>query len=130
MSLILLDHTSARGAAPLALVPPLVDRGLVLTTIQPGRAIIWLVGEIDRSVSADLQEVVRTIRGHAPHVVVDPTRMTSCDRTLAGFLRTLRAVATITIRRPTPALRRRLLSWGVTDIQIADFPGPAPVMPA
>jgi hypothetical protein len=130
MSLILLDHKSERGAAPLALVPALVDRGLVLTTIQPGRAIIWLVGEIDQSVSADLQEVVRTLHGHAPHVVVDPTRMTSCDRTLAGFLRALRAVAAITIRRPTPALRRLLLSWGVTDIQLADFPGPVPVMPA
>jgi hypothetical protein len=130
MSLILLDQKSERRTAPLAIVPPITDRGLVLTTIQPGRAIIWLVGEIDRSLTADLDEVVRTVIGHAPHVVVDPTRMTSCDLTLADFLRAVGAVAAITIRRPTPALRQRLRSWGLTNLQIADFPGPAPVMPA
>jgi hypothetical protein len=131
MSLILIDQKSERRTAPLAIVPPLTDRGLVLTAIQPGRAIVWLVGEIDRSVWPDLQEVLRTVRGRAPHVVVDPARMTSCDGSLGDFLRGLGAVAALTIRRPTPVLRQLLRSWGLMDIlQVADFPGPAPVIPA
>lgn len=131
MSLILIDQQSESRAARLAAIPLTTDSGVVLTTIQPGRAIVWLVGDIDRSIWPDLQGVVHTVKAHAPHVVLDPARMTGCDESFADFVRALSGVAAITIRRPSQALRRLLTAWTLDGlVQIADFPGPAPLVPA
>lgn len=60
--------------------------GRVLTDIAPAKSVIRLEGEIDLSMSEDLQRLVVTLPSITCSVVLDVSKVTFCDATLTGFL--------------------------------------------
>jgi hypothetical protein len=115
------------GRAPFTMPGP----GSVLTHVEPGRAVIWLIGDIDIALEDELTEIGQRVARVAPHIVIEPARLTFSDGVLAAFLWSLTERVPVTVRRPGPVLRQQLLVWGLQGhVQIADFPGPAPLLPA
>ena len=105
--------------------------GSVLTSFEPGRAIVWLRGEIDLALADDLAELVSHVHDLGPHLVIEVSQLTFCDVTLVNFLAAVSKEVAVTVRRP-PRLLTDLLKMCnlIGRVQIADFPGPAPRLPA
>jgi anti-anti-sigma regulatory factor len=105
--------------------------GSILTSIEPGRAIVWLAGRIDCSLADDFAELCAHARELGPHLVVEVTRMTFCDSTLTNFLAAVSRETAVTVRRPSSRLAQALKASGLSErVQVANFPGPAPALPA
>jgi hypothetical protein len=108
-----------------------VTTGSVLTSVEPGRAIVWLAGRIDSSLADDFAELRAHVRELGPHLVVEVSRMTFSDDTLTNFLAAISREMAVTVRRPSARLANVLRTSGLTDrVQVANFPGPAPELPA
>jgi hypothetical protein len=111
--------------------PPPSPAGSVLTSLEPGRAIVWLSGEIDLALAEILGHLARNLHLLVPHVVLEVSRMTFCDSTLISFVNDLAATVPVTIRRPDRLLCDLLETFQLTErVQIANFPGVAAPLPA
>jgi anti-anti-sigma regulatory factor len=110
----------------------LVDRdSFLLHAIEPGRAVVWLFGEIDLALAPDLDRLRSQVRDLAPHLVLDVSQMTFFDTTLMNFIAVVGSEIAVTVRRPPRQLVDLLTICGLRDhVTIANFPGPAPLMPA
>jgi hypothetical protein len=90
--------------------------GCVLTVLQPHRAVVWLVGEIDIALTADLRDIADHIFDTGTTtLVVDGSRLRFCDATLATFLAAALRHGTVTIRRPPKLLTDYLTIVGLHD---------------
>lgn len=111
-------------------VSPPTAVGTVLTLLEPGRAVVWLSGEIDLVQDPVLAQLAAHLHLFAPHVVVEVSQMTFCDSTVAAFVAEVSRHVPVTVLRPAPAFLELLQVCGLTDrVQIANFPGPAPARP-
>jgi hypothetical protein len=52
--------------------PPLSPAGSVLTSLEPGRAIVWLSGDIDLALAEILGHLARNLHLLVPHVWTAP----------------------------------------------------------
>jgi anti-anti-sigma regulatory factor len=132
MTSTLIDKVAQSGLALVSVLQPAVEpAGSVLTSIELGRAVVWLRGEIDLTLAADLAELARHARDLGPHVVLEVSRMTFCDATLINFIAAISAQVAVTVRRPPRLLVDLLEICGLSDhVQSAYFPGPASALPA
>jgi anti-anti-sigma regulatory factor len=110
----------------------LVDRdSFILHSIEPGRAVVWLFGEIDLALADDLDRLSGQVRDLAPHLVLDVSQMTFFDTTLMNFIAVVCRDTAVTVRRPPRHLVDLLTICGLKHhVTIANFPGPAPRLPA
>jgi anti-anti-sigma regulatory factor len=132
MTPTLVDEMTQPDLAPVSVLRPDGEpAGSVLTSIELGRAVVWLRGEIDLTLAAELAELAGHARDLGPHVVLEVSRMTFCDSTLVNFIAAISAQVAVTVRRPSLPLVDLLEICGLTDrVQVAHFPGPAPALPA
>ena len=132
MTSVLIDNVPQAVLAPvLVLQPRFEPAGSVLTSVESGRAVVWLRGEIDLALAADLIELAAHVGDLGPHVVLEVSRMTFCDCTLVNFIAAVSAQVAVTVRRPPRLLVDLLQICGLADcVQFARFPGPAPAIPA
>jgi anti-anti-sigma regulatory factor len=128
----LIDKLAELVLTPVLVLRPAVEpAGSVLTSIELGRAVVWLRGEIDLALAPDLTELARHARDLAPHIVLEVSRMTFCDVTLINFIAVISQQVAVTVRRPPRLLVDLLEICGLTGrVQVAHFPGPAPALPA
>jgi hypothetical protein len=78
--------------------------GWVLTVLKPDEVIVWLIGEIDLSLTYDLDQIA----SHAPRVsdamTIDGSRVTFCDSALIHFITVASQYMLVTVRRPSRIL--------------------------
>jgi anti-anti-sigma regulatory factor len=78
--------------------------GWVLTVLKPDEVIVWLIGEIDLSLTDDLDQIA----SHAPRVsdvmTIDGSRVTFCDSTLIHFMTVASQYMLVTVRQPSRIL--------------------------
>jgi hypothetical protein len=132
MTLTLKAPETPPVAAPLGMLPPALEpAGSVLTSIEPGRAVVWLRGDIDLALTEDLAQLEANVRVLGPHVVLEVSRMTFCDTTLVNFIAGISQEVAVTVRRPPPLLVDMIRICGLAGcVQVANFPGRAPALPA
>ena len=87
--------------------------GCVLTVAKRDEVIVWLVGEIDSSVALDLTQVVDDAAGTATRLVIDATRVTFCDSTLANFIGHAANAMEVVVRRPSRLVVDLLVTTGL-----------------
>ena len=75
--------------------------GVVLTVVKRDEVVVWLIGELDLSVAAELDEVAE----HAPRVArwltIDASRVTYCDSVLPRFIAKVSETMYVSVRRPS-----------------------------
>lgn len=76
--------------------------GRVRTDVAPATSVIRLEGEVDLSMSEDLQRLVLTLPGTTCSVVLDVSSVTFCDATLTGFLAAIANRMPITVTPANP----------------------------
>ena len=122
-----LDHPSMSTPTTVGPVGPV---GTVQTFLEPGRAVVWLTGEIDLAVDPVLAQLAAHLHLFAPHVVLEVSQMTFCDSTVAAFVADVSRRIPVTVLRPPATFLDLLKVCGLTDrIQVANFPGPALARP-
>lgn len=132
MSTPSIGEGSRADLAPVFALPSALESdGSVLTSIEPGRAVVWLRGQIDLALAADLADLAAHVSDLGPHVVLEVSRMTFCDSTLVNFIAAISEQVAVTVRRPPRWLVDLLDICGQSDhVQLARFPGPLPTLPA
>jgi hypothetical protein len=132
MTLTLKDPEAPPIATLLRGVPPTLEpAGSVLTSIEPGRAVVWLRGDIDLALTEDLSQLEAHVGALGPHIVLEVSQMTFCDTTLLNFIAALSKEVAVTVRRPPALLMDLIRICGLAGcVQMANFPGPAPALPA
>ena len=106
------------------------NHGYVLTSIEPGRAVLWLGGDVDLTLADDLAELEGHLRDLAPHLVLEVSSTSFCDSTLINFVASVCDDVSVTIRRPPRLLVDLLAVCALTDqVTLASFPGSAPAAP-
>jgi hypothetical protein len=75
--------------------------GNIVTIFRQGYTVVWLIGEIDLAVDADLSRLAVECPRSGGHVVVDTAHVTFCDGTLSRFVSQVVASTPVTVRRPT-----------------------------
>jgi hypothetical protein len=89
--------------------------GWVLTVLKPDEVIVWLIGEIDMSLTSDLDQIA----SHAPRVsdvmTIDGSRVTFCDSALLHFIAMSSQYMLVTVRRPSRILVDVLRFSGLSD---------------
>jgi anti-anti-sigma regulatory factor len=78
--------------------------GCVLTVARRDEVIVWLIGEIDLSVSPDLEQIAEHAPPVAGRLIIDGSRLTYCDSTLAHFISVMSDSMQVVIRRPSRVL--------------------------
>jgi anti-anti-sigma factor len=89
--------------------------GRVLTDITPAMSVIRLEGEVDLSMSEDLQHLVRTLPNITSSVVLDVSEVTFCDATLTGFLAAIANRMPITVTPANPRVVELLRLVGLDE---------------
>jgi anti-anti-sigma regulatory factor len=73
----------------------------VLTVVKGDEVVVWLIGDLDLSVAAELDEVAE----HAPRVArwltIDASRVTYCDSVLLRFIAKVSETMYVSVRRPS-----------------------------
>lgn len=90
--------------------------GQLLTVLRSGHLVVWLFGDVDPALAAELDLVA----AHAPRVAdrltIDGSRVTFCDTTLLRFIAHMASVLPVTIRRPTRMFVEILTFAGLSDL--------------
>jgi hypothetical protein len=94
--------------------------GCVLTVAKPDEVIVWLIGEIDSALGIDLARVAEHAPRVARRVVIDGSRVTFCDSTVAHFVALTAAVMPVVVRRPSRLLVDLLATTGLYHQVIVD----------
>jgi uncharacterized protein (UPF0548 family) len=89
--------------------------GSVLTVLRPERVIVWLFGQIDVNLAPELDLISAQAPCAARHLVVDTSRATFVDGTLAGFVTRVQPRMAVTMRRPTHLVLDLLTVAGVRE---------------
>jgi len=76
--------------------------GRVRADIAPAKSVIRLEGEIDLSMSEDLEQLVLTLPGVTCSLVLDASKVTFCDATLTGFIAAIANRMPITVTPANP----------------------------
>ena len=95
---------------------PMAERfGAVRTSLERGRQVVWLEGEIDLALAAVLAGLVVHARDLGFVVVLDCSRLTFCDCTLANFISALSDQVVVELRQAPSPLVDLLMICGLTD---------------
>jgi ABC-type transporter Mla MlaB component len=97
--------------------------GAALTVLHPERVIVWLFGQIDVNLAPELARISAQAPGAADQLVVDTSRATFVDATLAEFVTRVQPQMTVTMRRPTHLVLDLLSVTGVRDSVKVDWSG-------
>jgi hypothetical protein len=104
---------STRTRTPLRLVPSAAPGGEVCVLLDPGLALVWLHGDVDGDLAADLAEAATDLLDAGLPVTVHAAGVTSCDRTALVLVGRLVA-AGLPVRIVDPAGHlTRALQWAV-----------------
>ncbi len=97
--------------------------GSALTVLRPERVIVWLFGQIDLDLAPELALISAQAPAAADQLVIDTSRATFADGTLAEFVTRVQPRMTVTMRRPTPLVLDLLSVTGVRDLVKVDWSG-------
>jgi anti-anti-sigma regulatory factor len=98
--------------------------GCVLTVLKRDDVVVWLIGEVDLNVAADLHDIAERAPRVGRRLVIDGSRVTFCDSTVLRFISSLAAVLPVTIRRPSRVFADILAFSGLApQVSIQNGPG-------
>jgi anti-anti-sigma factor len=89
--------------------------GRVLTDVAPAQTVVRLEGEIDLSMSEDLEHLVLTLPSVTSTVLLDVSGVTFCDATLTGFLAAIANRMPITVTPANPRVVELLRLVGLDE---------------
>lgn len=87
--------------------------GSVLTVVKSDEVVVWLIGEVDPAVAAELDEVADQAPWVARWLTIDGSRVTYCDTTVLRFISRVTESMYVIIRRPSPILAELLALSGL-----------------
>jgi ABC-type transporter Mla MlaB component len=87
--------------------------GCVLTVVKRDEVLVWLIGEIDVSVALDLAQIAEHAPRVADRLVIDASRVTFCDSTIAHFLDRVADAMPVVVRRPSQLFADFLAATGL-----------------
>ncbi len=93
--------------SPLTLVPDIdLPDGEAVALVEFDKAVVWLHGDIDVTMTSELQSLLADLQHLRLPVVLDGSHVTFCDSAGIGFvLRLMGCGLPVTLRDPSPALR-------------------------
>jgi hypothetical protein len=100
-------RSSARPRLTLV-PPPTRPYGEVCVLLDPGRAVVWLHGAIDRALADDLADAEADLLAARLPVTIEARSVTSCDAVALGLVaRLLSAGLSVEVRDPDGRLTPR-----------------------
>ena len=98
--------------------------GCVLTVLKGDAVVVWLIGEVDLNVAADLNDIAEQAPRVGRRLVIDGSRVTFCESTALRFIASLGAALPVTIRRPSRVFADILAFSGLAQhVSIQNDPG-------
>jgi anti-anti-sigma regulatory factor len=100
--------------------------GCVLTVARRDEVIVWLIGEIDLSVAPDLAQIAEHAPPVAGRLVIDGSRLTYCDSSLAHFISVMCDSMQVVVRRPSQVFADLLAATELYHRVLVRAESPAP----
>lgn len=75
--------------------------GSVHAVVKSDEVVVWLIGEVDLAVAAELDDVAEQAPRVARWLTIDGSRVTYCDSTLLRFIAQVSDSMYVVVRRPS-----------------------------
>ena len=73
----------------------------MLTVVKSDEVVVWLIGELDLAVAAELDEIADQAPRVASWMTIDCSRVTCCDTTVLQFISRVSETMYVSVRRPS-----------------------------